>query len=65
MCLERQVTITLEEPEAGTTVLRLRQSGIPTVDKFGHEMRDADRAAEAGWRQQIFQRIRAVFGYGM
>lgn len=55
----------MEEPESGTTVLQLSQTGIPAVDKFGHEMRDADRAAEAGWRQQILQRIRAVFGYGM
>ena len=63
--VDRQVTITLEEPEAGTTVLHLRQTGIPAVDKFGHETRDADRAAEEGWRLQILQRIRATFGYGM
>ena len=60
-----QVTITLEEPEAGTTMLVLTQTGIPTVDRFGHEVRDADQAAEQGWKQQILQRIRAVFGYGM
>ena len=59
------MTITLEEPEAGTTMLHLRQTGIPAVDKFGHQMQDPDRAAEQGWRQQIMQRIRAVFGYGM
>lgn len=60
-----KVTITLEEPEPGTTVLQLSQTGIPAVDKFGHELRDADRAAEEGWRHQILQRIKAVFGYGM
>jgi hypothetical protein len=55
----------LEEPDVGTTVLKLRQTGIPEVDRFGNEMREVDRQVEEGWKAQILHRLRAVFGYGM
>lgn len=58
-----QVDITLEEPDAGTTVLRLKQTGIPHEDRFGNA--DVLRSVEAGWQDQIFRRIKMVFGYGM
>jgi activator of HSP90 ATPase len=57
-----QVTITLEEPEKGTTVLRLEQTGIPLMDRFGNE--DVLQTTETGWHNQIVDRIRKVFGYG-
>jgi len=60
--LRTQVTITLEEPSPGSTVLRLQHSGIPREDKFGG---DAVETTRSGWRQQILHRIRAVFGYGL
>ena len=52
----------VKEPDAGTTVLRLKQSGIPREDRHGNG--DVLRTVEAGWRAQVFQRVRAVFGYG-
>ncbi|KAG1677031.1 hypothetical protein FOA52_001200 [Chlamydomonas sp. UWO 241] len=55
------VVITLDTPEHGTTVLKLHQTGIPHEDKFGQGVMDQ---TETGWRQQVFNRIRQVFGYG-
>ena len=60
-----QVTMDLEEPDVGTTVLKLRQTGIPEVDRFGNEMREVEQQVEEGWKAQILYRLRAVFGYGM
>lgn len=40
----------------------LAQTGIPDADRFGHH--DVVGTVEAGWRQQVFDRIRRVFGYG-
>ena len=57
-----RVTITLSEPEYGTTVLLLEQSGVPARDKFGNE--SVLDTTEAGWRLNYFDRIRKVFGYG-
>lgn len=38
------------------------QTGIPEADRYGHH--DIVNATEVGWRQQVFDRIRKVFGYG-
>ena len=57
-----RVVITLAEPEYGTTVLSLEQSGVPARDKFGNET--VLDTTEAGWKQNFFDRIRKVFGYG-
>ena len=57
------MVITLEEPDEGTTVLRLVQKGVPKEDRFGNG--DVVESTAQGWQQQIFQRIRAVFGYGV
>ena len=57
-----RVVITLAEPEYGTTVLSLEQSGVPARDKFGNE--SVLDTTEAGWKQNFFDRIRKVFGYG-
>lgn len=62
-CLLHQVEISLEEPEPGTTILTLEHSSIPEEDQFGNE--DVYETTAAGWKQQIFHRIRAVFGYGL
>ncbi|GFH19106.1 Aha1_N domain-containing protein, partial [Haematococcus lacustris] len=58
-----QVVIDLAEPEPGHTVLTLQQTGIPEADQFGSE--DVLQLTERGWRLQVFQRIRQVFGYGL
>ena len=57
------MTIVLEEPDTGTTILRLKQTGIPREDRFGNA--DVLRSVETGWKEQIFRRIKMVFGYGM
>lgn len=38
------------------------QTSIPDADKFGHH--DVVGATESGWKEQVFGRIRRVFGYG-
>lgn len=53
----------LECPEEGTTIVKLKQTGIPEADRFGNE--DVYDNTEKGWRLQIFTRIRQVFGYGL
>lgn len=58
-----QVVMDLREPEPGHTVLQLKHTGLPEADKFGHG--DVQDQVENGWKQQIFHRIRAVFGYGV
>jgi hypothetical protein len=58
-----QVVITLEEPEPGNTVVQLKHTDIPDVDKFGNG--NVAGQVENGWQQQVFGRIRAVFGYGV
>ena len=58
-----QVSIHLEEPEEGTTILTLKHSQIPEEDSFGNS--DVLQTTTAGWKLQIFHKIRAVFGYGL
>jgi hypothetical protein len=36
--------------------------GVPARDKFGNE--SVLDTTEVGWRQNFFDRIRKVFGYG-
>ncbi|GAX73098.1 hypothetical protein CEUSTIGMA_g551.t1 [Chlamydomonas eustigma] len=57
-----KVTITLDAPEVGTTILKLHQTDIPEEDAFGQPVFEN---TEKGWRGQILQRIRQVFGYGV
>ena len=58
-----QVVIEIEEPEPGHTHVTLTQTGIPEEDKFGNH--DVLGTTEKGWRDLIFYRIRAVFGFGL
>eukprot|EP00775_Hariotina_reticulata_P000610 gene610-898_t len=58
-----KVVISLSEPEPGNTILKLKQTGLPEVDKFGNG--DIQEQVERGWQDQVFGRIRAVFGYGV
>eukprot|EP00879_Flechtneria_rotunda_P004125 GHRR01004371.1.p1 GENE.GHRR01004371.1~~GHRR01004371.1.p1 ORF type:complete len:351 (+),score=101.66 GHRR01004371.1:83-1135(+) len=61
-CLSK-VEIDLSEPEPGNTILKLKHTGLPEVDKFGHG--PVQEQVEQGWQGQILSRIRAVFGYGV
>lgn len=58
-----KVHLTLEEPSQGTTILKLSHTGIPEEDSFGNG--DVLETTTSGWKQQIFHKIRAVFGYGL
>ncbi|RMZ55348.1 hypothetical protein APUTEX25_003486 [Auxenochlorella protothecoides] len=57
------VTIDIEEREKGAVTLHLVQTGIPDCDRFGQH--DVVGLTQAGWANQIFHRIRQVFGYGI
>ena len=58
-----QVHIILEEPEEGTTILKIKHTQIPEEDSFGNS--DVLQTTTSGWKTQIFHKIRAVFGYGL
>lgn len=58
-----QVYIFLDEPEEGTTILKIKHTQIPEEDSFGNS--DVLQTTTAGWKMQIFHKIRAVFGYGL
>ncbi len=55
--------LTFEEPNPGATIVKLVQKGVPKVDKFGNE--GLVELQTSGWKNQIFNRIRQVFGYGV
>ncbi|KAL4435457.1 hypothetical protein ABPG77_006219 [Micractinium sp. CCAP 211/92] len=57
-----RVELRFEEPDKGNTLVTLKQTGIPDADAYGNH--DVVGVTEAGWRQQVFDRIRRVFGYG-
>lgn len=56
------VRLELSEPEHGTTLLKLVQTGVPVADCFGNE--NVVETTTNGWKQNILDRIRRVFGYG-
>ena len=43
--------------------MRLEQTGLPEADKFGNE--DVYDNTQRGWKENVFGRIRSVFGYGI
>lgn len=57
------VRLTLEEPEPGLTVVQLNHVDVPEEDRYGNAT--VVENTERGWRDLIFQRIRAVFGFGI
>eukprot|EP00245_Coleochaete_scutata_P004425 TRINITY_DN1700_c0_g2_i1.p1 TRINITY_DN1700_c0_g2~~TRINITY_DN1700_c0_g2_i1.p1 ORF type:complete len:372 (-),score=83.32 TRINITY_DN1700_c0_g2_i1:161-1213(-) len=57
------VCMTLEESEVGRTVLRFTQTDVPDEDRYGNAT--VVENTERGWKDTIFQKIRAVFGYGL
>ncbi|MCL7043156.1 hypothetical protein MKW94_006956 [Papaver nudicaule] len=57
------VRITFDEPESGVTVINLVHTEVPEEDRYGNAT--VVENTERGWRDLIFGRIRAVFGFGM
>ena len=58
-----KVTVMLEEKERGAVTLTLRQEGIPDTDRFGNH--DVVNMTKSGWKQQVLNRMKQVFGYGV
>ncbi|RAL51779.1 unnamed protein product [Cuscuta campestris] len=57
------VRLTFDEPEPGITVVMLIHSDVPEEDRYGNET--VVENTERGWRDLIFNKIRAVFGFGI
>ncbi|KAF2289516.1 hypothetical protein GH714_036781 [Hevea brasiliensis] len=57
------VRLTLYEPEPGLTVVKLLHTDIPEEDRYGNAT--VAENTERGWRDLIFHKIRAVFGFGI
>ena len=58
-----QVVLDFEEPQEGTTIVKLKHTGIPETDRFGNS--DVLDNTSTGWKQQVFHKIKAVFGFGL
>ncbi|XP_060177522.1 uncharacterized protein LOC132607529 [Lycium barbarum] len=61
--IQSMVRITFEEPQSGVTVVKLTHTDIPEEDRYGNST--VVENTERGWRDLIFHRIRAVFGFGI
>ncbi|GER25931.1 activator of 90 kDa heat shock protein ATPase-like protein [Striga asiatica] len=57
------VRLTFDEPESGVTVVRLTHTDVPEEDRYGNAT--VVENTERGWRDLIFHKIRAVFGFGI
>ncbi|KAJ6819484.1 activator of 90 kDa heat shock protein ATPase-like protein [Iris pallida] len=57
------VKMVFDEPEPGVTIIKLTQSNVPEEDRYGNST--VVENTERGWKDLIFQRIRAVFGFGI
>nr|KYP38100.1 Activator of 90 kDa heat shock protein ATPase isogeny 2 [Cajanus cajan] len=58
--MQSTVRIVFEEPETGVTVVKLTHSDVPEEDRYGNAT--VVENTQRGWRDLIFQRIRAVKG---
>ncbi|KAK4378062.1 hypothetical protein RND71_004358 [Anisodus tanguticus] len=61
--IQSMVRITFEEPQSGVTVVKLTHTDVPEEDRYGNST--VVENTERGWRDLIFHRIRAVFGFGI
>ncbi|KAJ1423285.1 START-like domain superfamily [Sesbania bispinosa] len=61
--MQSNVRIVFEEPESGFTIVKLTHTDVPEEDRYGNAT--VVENTERGWRDLIFQRIRAVFGFGI
>lgn len=61
--IHSMVRLEFDEPELGFTVVKLTQNGVPEEDRFGNST--VIENTERGWRELIFHKIRALFGFGI
>ncbi|KAF8395930.1 hypothetical protein HHK36_019886 [Tetracentron sinense] len=57
------VRLVFDEPEPGVTIVNLTQTEVPEEDRYGNST--VVENTERGWRELIFHKIRAVFGFGI
>ncbi|KAH1162715.1 hypothetical protein GYH30_001276 [Glycine max] len=63
--------LVFEEPESGVTVVKLTHTDVPEEDSFVFVLfclygnATMVENTERGWRHLIFQRIHAIFGFGI
>ncbi|XVE75741.1 hypothetical protein DITRI_Ditri12bG0117200 [Diplodiscus trichospermus] len=61
--VDSTVRLVFEEPEPGVTTIRLTHTDVPEEDRYGNAT--VVENTERGWRDLIFNKIRAVFGFGI
>ncbi|KAA8516975.1 hypothetical protein F0562_017207 [Nyssa sinensis] len=61
--IQSTVRLTFDEPEPGVTIVKLTQTDVPEEDRYGNST--VVENTERGWRDLIFYKIRAVFGFGI
>ncbi|KAM7500271.1 hypothetical protein LguiA_024685 [Lonicera macranthoides] len=61
--IQSTVRLAFEEPESGFTIVKLTQTDVPEEDRYGNST--VVENTERGWRDLIFHKIRAVFGFGI
>ncbi|XVF75932.1 hypothetical protein PTKIN_Ptkin13bG0226800 [Pterospermum kingtungense] len=61
--VDSTVRLVFEEPEPGVTIVKLTHTDIPEEDRYGNAT--VVENTERGWRDLIFNKIRAVFGFGI
>ncbi|PPD85870.1 hypothetical protein GOBAR_DD17190 [Gossypium barbadense] len=61
--IDSTVRLVFNEPEPGVTVIKLTHSDVPEEDRYGNAT--VVENTERGWRDLTFNKIRAVFGFGI
>ncbi|XVF07392.1 hypothetical protein REPUB_Repub06bG0135000 [Reevesia pubescens] len=61
--IDSTVRLVFDEPEPGVTIIKLTHTDVPEEDRYGNAT--VVENTERGWRDLIFNKIRAVFGFGL
>ncbi|PPD82185.1 hypothetical protein GOBAR_DD20881 [Gossypium barbadense] len=61
--IDSTVRLVFNEPEPGVTIIKLTHLDVPEEDRYGNAT--VVENTERGWRDLIFNKIRAVFGFGI
>ncbi|KAI7998557.1 hypothetical protein LOK49_LG10G03024 [Camellia lanceoleosa] len=61
--IQSMVRLTFDESEPGVTTVKLTHTDVPEEDRYGNAT--VVENTERGWRDLIFHKIRAVFGFGL
>ncbi|CAL5423526.1 unnamed protein product [Camellia sinensis] len=61
--IQSMVRLAFDESEPGVTTVKLTHTDVPEEDRYGNAT--VVENTERGWRDLIFHKIRAVFGFGL